>query len=139
MIYEPPKIKKSILCVGCALTLSTAGIVSAVLIDKEPVVVGGRISGGKMLETVIGTVVSKKKSIAIPESELQVLAREFGELKAGETITVELHRLLTILPRARRKADAYKGLKAELKQQGVDLIITSNRSHKNFNDYGNKQ
>ena len=95
--------------------------------------------GRRQVSEAIEPVVSKKKSIAIPESELQVLAREFGELKAGKTITVELHRLLTILPRARRKADAYKGLKAELKQQGVDLIITSNRSHKNFNEYGNKQ
>ena len=88
----------------------------------------GRRQGTEAIEPVV----SKVKPIAT-ESELQVLAREFGELKAGKTIIVELHRLLTILPRTRRKADAYKGLKAELKHQGVELIITSNRSHKNNN------
>ena len=46
-------------------------------------------------------------------------------------IEVELNRILEILPRTRRKADAYKGLRSKLKQQGVELVITSNGHLKN--------
>lgn len=89
--------------------------------------------GRRQVSEAIEPVVSKKKSIATNkmQTELEALGREFGELKAGKRIVVQLRDMLRILPRERRRADAYKGLKAELNRNGIDLIITSNRSHKN--------
>lgn len=86
-------------------------------------------------EHAIGPVVSKEAPIVTNklQSELEALSREFGELKAGKRIVVQLRDMLRILPRERRRADAYKGLKAELNRNGIDLIIISNRSHKNQN------
>ena len=49
----------------------------------------------------------------------------------ASTLEIELNRILEILPRTRRKADAYKGLRSKLKQQGVELVITSNGHLKN--------
>ena len=65
-------------------------------------------------------VYSKETSIAISEEndlELEILSREFGELSEGKQI----------LPRKRRKADAYKGVRSKLKKIGVELIITPNK------------
>lgn len=75
----------------------------------------------------IEPVVSKRKSIANEKlvSELEVLADEFGELTNGKQIEVELNRLLHLLPRQRKKSDAYKSIKSELKKMGIELIITS--------------
>lgn len=73
---------------------------------------------------------SKETSIAISEEndlELEILSREFGELSEGKQIVVELSQLLLLLPRKRRKADAYKGVRAKLKKIGVELIITPNK------------
>ena len=79
-------------------------------------------------------VVSKKISTARPkydDPEVTILAAEFGDLYEGKVITVDLHRLLALLPRARKKADAYKGIRAKISKLGVELNITSSRSHKN--------
>lgn len=80
----------------------------------------------------IEPVVSKRKSIANEKlvPELAVLANEFGELKERKQIEVELNRLLELLPRQRKKSDAYKGIKSELKKMGVELIITSKTKKK---------
>jgi len=76
----------------------------------------------------IEPVVSKRKSIAKSEEidpELEVLAKEFGELLEGKQIVVELRHLLLLLPHKRKKADSYKGIRTKLKKMGVELIITS--------------
>ena len=76
----------------------------------------------------IDSVVNKRKSIATDEDidpELGILEKEFGDLSEGKQIVVELRRLLLLLPRERKKADAYKGLRSKLKKMGVELIITS--------------
>ena len=81
----------------------------------------------------IEPVESKKKSIANENKtshEVEVISKEFGGLKEGMRIEIELSRILEILPRTRRKADAYKGLRAELKKHGVELVITSTRHPK---------
>lgn len=77
----------------------------------------------------IEPVESKKKSIANEKFalELEVLTNEFGELTEGKQIVVELSHLLVLLPRKRKKSDAYKGIKSELKKMGVELIITSKK------------
>lgn len=78
-------------------------------------------------------VVSKRKSIEVSEGnnpELEILSKEFGELSEGKQIEVTLNQLLTLLPRKRRKTDAYKGIRARLKKMGVELIITSKTKKK---------
>lgn len=66
------------------------------------------------------------------KSELEILVSELGNVRSGQTKEISLSRILTILPRTRHKADAYKGLRAELrKQYGVDLVITSSKTKKN--------
>ena len=81
----------------------------------------------------IEPVVSKRKSIAVSEgndTELETLSREFGKLSKGKQIEVTLNQLLTLLPRKRRKTDAYKGIRAKLKKMGVELIIISKTKKK---------
>lgn len=81
----------------------------------------------------IEPVVSKRKSIAQSDEidpELEILAKEFGELSEGKQIVVELRHLLLLLPRKRKKADSYKGLCTKLKKMGVELIITSKTKKK---------
>lgn len=81
----------------------------------------------------IDSVVSKERSIAKSDkidSELGILANEFGELSEGKQIEVELRHLLTLLPRERKKADSYKAIKSALKKMGVELIITSKTKKK---------
>lgn len=93
--------------------------------------------GRRQVTEAIEPVVSKKKSIAIPESELQVLAREFGELRPGKTIEITLRDLLKLIPRQRHKSDAYRTLRSELRKRGVALCITPQNKHlNNYHRYG---
>ena len=88
----------------------------------------------KIAKDITDPVVNKKSPVITEDkkdSELAILAKEFGVLNNGMRIEVELNRILAILPRTRRKADAYKGLRSKLKQQGVELVITSNGHLKN--------
>ena len=62
------------------------------------------------------------------DPELAILESEFGELSEGKIIEIDLHRLLDLIPRDRRKADAYKGLRSKLSKLGVLFIITSGHS-----------
>jgi len=62
--------------------------------------------------------------------EIQALANEFGGLLYAGKLEITLHHLLEIVPRKRRKADSYKGLRSELKRYGVDLVITSKKPNK---------
>ena len=68
--------------------------------------------------------------------EIQALADECGGLLYAGPIEITLHRILEIIPRKRRRADAYKALKSELKNNyGVELIINSSRKQKKEKDY----
>lgn len=65
------------------------------------------------------------------EEEVEVLARELGGLASGMKLEIDLHRILEICPRKRKKADAYLGLKKKLRDEyGVELNITSRASKK---------
>jgi hypothetical protein len=78
--------------------------------------------------------VDEKTSIELKETnELAILEREFGELTKGKRIEIDLRRLLDLIPRDRRKADAYKGLKSKLFRLGVEFTITSRHHKNNFN------
>ena len=65
------------------------------------------------------------------DPEMAVLAREYGELTDGKIIEVSLSDLLRILPRSRRKSDAYNGLKKRLSALGVQLRVAPNVKRKN--------
>ena len=88
-------------------------------------------AGGK--DTTPATTTTTSPTTA-PEDECSVLARHFGGLVSGMTLTVELRELLDLIPRRRRKADAYYALGKKLKDDyGVELRITS-RTSKNKED-----
>ena len=77
----------------------------------------------------------KKQSAPSPprydDPEMEVLAREYGELTEGKIIEATLSDLLRILPRSRRKSDAYNGLKKRLEALGVQLRVMPNVKPKN--------
>ena len=69
--------------------------------------------------------VNERTSTEQQDPELDILEKEFGSLHDGKKIEINLHRLLDLIPRDRRKADAYKGLRSKLSKLGVLFIITS--------------
>ena len=60
--------------------------------------------------------------------EIKRLEDEFGPLIEGQHLTVQLQDLLALVPRARRRIDAYNGLVKELANRGVTLTIKSRKS-----------
>lgn len=76
-------------------------------------------------------VYGKGKAIApdVPDDdEIMTLERIFGNLQ-GKKLEVELSRLLEILPRKRRRIDAYSALVKRLKaERDCDLIIKSRKT-----------
>ena len=68
------------------------------------------------------------------DKELGVLSDVYGELYEGKIINITLQDLLSLLPRTRKRSDAYRGLISKLKRKGVTLSITSQKS--NNNSYG---
>lgn len=49
-------------------------------------------------------------------------------LEPGREVQVQLQDLLAILPRSRRRCDAYRGLVTELGRRGINLIIKSRKN-----------
>lgn len=93
---------------------------------------GGRQDGVLTHESPSIEPVDEKTSIELKETnELAILEREFGELTKGKRIEIDLRRLLDLIPRDRRKADAYKGVRSKLTKLGVELVITSRHPKKN--------
>lgn len=72
--------------------------------------------------------VNERTSTEQHDPELEILENEFGKLHDGMKIEIDLHSLLDLIPRDRRKADAYKGLRSKLSKHGVEFIITSGHS-----------
>ena len=69
------------------------------------------------------------------DPEIEILAREFGPMTEGKVIEIRLSDLLQILPRTRRKTDAYNSLRKRLEALGVQLRVTSRvNNHKNEQD-----
>ena len=60
--------------------------------------------------------------------EIKRLEAKYGPLIEGQHLTVQLQDLLTLLPRARRRIDAYNGLIKELAGRGVTLTIKSRKT-----------
>ena len=60
--------------------------------------------------------------------EIKRLEDEFGPLMDGQHLTIQLQDLLALLPRARKRVDAYNGLVKELANRGVTLTIKSRKT-----------
>ena len=74
-----------------------------------------------------------KRIVAVPEKfkeDIVALEKFMGEeLTSGLCITISLQELLTILPRQRKRVDAYNSLKHYLENEmGIQLIIHSKKS-----------
>ncbi len=73
------------------------------------------------------------EEVEITDPEVQTLVEEEfgGILPTCGTVEIELHHILEILPRKRKKADAYKGLISKLRNEyGLNLVIVSTRKKK---------
>lgn len=60
--------------------------------------------------------------------EIKRLEDEYGPLMEGQHLTIQLQDLLALLPRARKRVDAYNGLAKELANRGVTLTIKSRKT-----------
>ena len=60
--------------------------------------------------------------------EIKRLEAEYGPLMEGQHLTIQLQDLLVLLPRARKRIDAYNGLAKELANRGVTLTIKSRKT-----------
>ena len=57
-------------------------------------------------------------------ADIDAIEKRFGgPLRKGQTISISLHDALDLMPRRRRRSDAYKGLRSELKKRGIELVI----------------
>ncbi len=66
----------------------------------------------------------RKKTYDNPE--IQVLSEHYGDLFPGRKLEISLKEMLTIIPRNRKRSDAYRLLGKRLREQyGVELIVTS--------------
>ena len=65
------------------------------------------------------------------DPEIEVLAREFGPMTEGKVIEIRLSDLLRVLPRTRRKTDAYNSLRKRLEVLGVQLKVISKVNNQN--------
>lgn len=94
-----------------------------------------RFSVSNRLENAEPSVSVKKDSNKpIPEKykkDIAILEEKYGDLSslAGLSISLTLKEALEIMPRERRRVDAYEGLKNYLKREyGIELIIKSRKT-----------
>ena len=94
-----------------------------------------QISVSNRLENAVPSVSVKKDSNrTIPEKykkDIAALQEKYGSLSslAGLSINLTLKEVLEIMPRNRRRVDAYEGLKNYLKREyGIELIIKSRKT-----------
>lgn len=74
------------------------------------------------------------KEAALPgtryaDPEILIFAGRYGELVAGKVIETTLTDLQEILPRPRKRADAYQSLSRRLAAMGVTLVIKREVRH----------
>jgi len=64
--------------------------------------------------------------------DIRILEEKYGDLYSGQEINLTLHDALDLLPRKRRRADAYQGLRSELRRlYGVSLNIVNKNANEN--------
>lgn len=60
--------------------------------------------------------------------EIKKLEDEYGPLMDGQHLTIQLQDLLVLIPRARKRVDAYNTLVKQLANRGVTLTIKSRKT-----------
>ena len=63
------------------------------------------------------------------DTEIEILKQKYGDL-TNRQISIELEELPCLVPRQRRRADAYVGLQGALKRFNCELHITSRKTKK---------
>ena len=75
------------------------------------------------------TAVNVKPQMMYENPDLNILAANYGELKPGKEIKIELNEAAKLLGRKRVRLDAFAGLIKKLRNDyGVDLKIYSRRT-----------
>lgn len=79
---------------------------------------------------------SKRNTVIVPDkfkADVEALEKYIGHsLENGLSIKVDLAELLTVIPRERKRADAYNTLRRFLKNEfDVELIINSRKGNEN--------
>ena len=77
-------------------------------------------------------IARKRNTVIVPDKfkeDIEALENYIGrKLESGLCIKVDLSELLTVIPRNRKRTDAYKTLVKFLKDEfGIDLIINSKK------------
>lgn len=77
-------------------------------------------------------ITNKENTVIVPDkfkNDIEALGTYIGrELESGLCIKVDLSELLTVIPRERKRTDAYNTLVQYLKDEfGIDLIINSKK------------
>lgn len=65
------------------------------------------------------------------KSDIETLSKEFGALENGKEYKLTLTRALEIMPRDRKRVDAYDTLVKYLSERGITLIVESRKTKKN--------
>ncbi len=100
-----------------------------------------------LLSNDIGIIRSRREEIAKPDDidkkisekktvprkfqgDIEILQKRYGEeFKTGLCIKLDLQRALEIMPKERKRIDAYNSLSKYLQEnEGITLIITSNKT-----------
>ena len=84
-------------------------------------------------EAVPHVIVKEAADMADKDPELAVLEKRYGKLGKGKRISVKLCEMLALLPRKRKRSDAYHSLKRKLAKIGVELEIKPNKYYKDNN------
>lgn len=72
--------------------------------------------------------------------DIEALRREYGELVDGTEINLSLQQALALMPRTRKRSDAYKGLQTELKRlYGVVLNVGKPHAYNSENEQESRE
>ena len=71
-----------------------------------------------------------QRATTLATDDIEILTQQYGELKSGMTIRMELNAACELLGRTRKRIDAFRTLAKRLKDEyGVQLIIYSQKTH----------
>ena len=71
-----------------------------------------------------------QRTTTLATDDIEILTQQYGELRPGMTIRMELNAACELLGRTRKRIDAFKTLAKRLKDEyGVQLIIYSQKTH----------
>ena len=80
-------------------------------------------------EQAAETIISPASIQSQYANDIRILEEKYGKLEKDLVINLTLHEALELLPRKRRRSDAYQGLKSELMRlYGVTLNVGGNNN-----------